>query len=144
MGFNKRYIEKAEVLFQLKNKSLYPIIRDHKIDLLFKADALIMDSWVGRFYSDLNSKERQIRRNLHERYRFDSGVSFIYDDDYKDLISFSEALISLCDDDSASWIDIHMVLAKLNVKIDNDTESGKYTILRQKCIDAIINHFDGK
>lgn len=141
MGFNKKYVEKDQVLFRLRNKSIDPIVRDHKIDLLFKADALIMDTWVDKFYSDLNPKERKLRKDLYERYKFDSGVSFIRDEDYKHLTSLSEALISLCDDESASWVDIHMTIEKLSIPVDTE-ESGKFPLLKQKCIDAIIEYFD--
>jgi hypothetical protein len=38
MGFNKRYISKEQ------------IIRSENLEILFNADALIFDSWSGKFF----------------------------------------------------------------------------------------------
>lgn len=110
-----------------------------KIDMLFKADALIMDMWVSRFYHDLKPEERKIREVLYEKYKFSSSNNFINDSDYKDLNSLSECLISLMN--TPNWIDIFITIDKLKLKISEE-ESGRADLLQQKCIDAIINHFD--
>lgn len=141
MGFNKRYISKDNILFYLKNESITPILREMKINQLFKADALILDHWSSNFYNDLNPGERDIRKNLHEKYKFHSGFDFIRDDDYKNLKSLSESLISLCGE-TPLWVDIFVVKEKLNVQFDNE-DAGKFSIMKQKCIDSIIEHFDG-
>ncbi len=141
MGFNKKYLNKENILYYLKNNDITSLVREMKLDMLFKADALIMDSWTSRFYSNLNPKEREIRKKLYEKYKFDSGYSFVNDDDYKELTSLSEALISLSGD-NPQWMDIHIVIDKFKIPIDMETEAGRYKILRTKCIEAIIDHFN--
>lgn len=140
MGFNKRNVDKENVLFYIKNTNIDSLIREMKIDMLFKSDTLLLDSWTSKFYNDLRPKERDIRKKLLDKYKFDSAHSFINDIDYKDLSSLSEALISLSSN-NPQWVDIYVVIDKLNIKV-HETESGVAEVLRQKCIDAIIKHFD--
>ncbi len=143
MGFNKRNVDKENILFHIRNKNLTSLMREMKINMLFKADALIMDSWAGKFYHDLNPQEREIRKKLADKYKYNSDPAYLKDDEFKKLTSLSEALISLVGD-NPQWMDIHIVINKLNIPVDNETEAGRSEILREKCIDAIINHFDGK
>ena len=146
MGFDKKHISKEGVLANLKNDDdskgtwyITSLGRQMKIDMLFKADALIMDMWVSRFYHDLNPEERKIREGLNEKYKFSSSNNFINDSDYKNLNSLSECLISLMN--TPNWIDIFITIDKLKLKISEE-ESGRADLLQEKCIDAIINHFD--
>ena len=139
MGMHVRHIDKYNVMYYLKDGSITSAIREIKLNELFHSELLVMDTWTSRFYHDLNQKERDIRKNLEEKYRFDSGCSFINDDDYKNLKSLSETLISLIN--NPLWIDIFIVGEKLKVDIKPD-EMGMFEPIRQKCIDAIIKHFD--
>jgi hypothetical protein len=144
MGFNKKHIEKNQVLQNLKNQHTNSFIRDFKIDLLFKADALILDSWTGRFYSDLRPEERPIRKKLKDKYRFSSSFEFASDEDLKDLKSLSEALVSFYDNDSTDcWCDIYVTLRALNIKPPSEI-SGNFIELRNYCLEKIISHFDGE
>lgn len=141
MGINKRYVDKENILFYIKNKNLTSLIREVKIDMLFNADALIMDSWSSKFYHDLNPEEREIRKKLLDKYRFNSDPAYLKDDEFKKLTSLSEALISLVGD-NPQWMDIHIVSNKLGIPTIFISEAGKFEIFKEKCIDAIINNFD--
>ena len=139
MGFNKRYIRKEMILSRLKEKDTTSLLREMAIDKLFSSDALIMDIWSSRFYSNLNREERDVRKYLEEKYIYQSGNQFSYDKEYIKLKSLSEALISLLN--TESWIDIYFTINKLKIKIGED-ERGRYKILKKKCIESIIEHFE--
>lgn len=139
MGMNKRFIDKDIILYYLRNENIKSLDREVKINQLLNAELLVLDNWSSRFYNDLNPDERKIRRDLYERYKFDSGISFLQDTDLEKLNSLSETLLSLCGD-TASWIDIHLVINKLKIKVDSD-DAGKYSILKDKCIESIIEYF---
>ncbi len=141
MGFNKRNISKENILFHLKNEDLTSLVRQMKINTLFHSEMLVMDQWTSNFYNDLNPKEREIRKELSEKYCFDSGHAFLNDDDFKELKSLSETLLSLINE--PLWIDIFITTRRLKVEILPD-ESGKFDLIKKKCIDALINHFDRK
>lgn len=140
MGSNKRNITKDIIIYYLNNKDINPLVRDIKINQLFEADALIFDKWSKNFYNDLNPKEREIREKLVEKYRFSSGYDFITDEDYKSLKSLSESLISLLGTNPL-WEDIFMVSNVLNINYHSD-ESGKFELMKEKCVKSIIRHFD--
>jgi hypothetical protein len=118
-------------------------MRDFKIDLLFKADALILDSWTGKFYDGLRPEERPIRKKLKDKYRFSSSFEFASDEDLKDLKSLSEALVSFYDNDPTGWVDIYVTLRTLNIKPPSGI-SGNFLELRNFCLEKIISHFDGE
>jgi hypothetical protein len=141
MGFHKRYIKKEIILSRLKSDNIVSLTREISIDRLFNADALIMDTWSCRFHSGLKPEERNIRSYLNEKYIFDSGFRFMDDIEYKKLTSLSEALVSLSM--NPTWVDICFVLDKLKIKVDSETESGKFQILVDKCKMSIIGYFDG-
>lgn len=45
MGFNKRYITKEKILNNLSS-----------LNMLFKSDALILDTWSSNFHKEINLK----------------------------------------------------------------------------------------
>jgi len=139
MGFNKSHIDKHNILFHLKNKDLTSTIREMKINQLFNADALVMDMWTSRFYNDLRPEERKMRKDLYERYKFNSGYEFIKDGNFINLKSFSECLLSLVN--NPTWYDIIFTINNLKLNISED-ESGRFNILKDKCINALIDYFD--
>ena len=141
---HRRSIDKDYILFYLKNKNsdrLTALTREIKIDTIFDSEILILDSWASKFYKELNPIESEIRKSLKEKHKFSSSHSFINDDDFKNLNSLSEALISLLTEQSP-WIDIHLVIEKLKLRDSIPPEDhGKYTVLRDKCIEALIGYF---
>lgn len=142
MGFDRRNIDKDCILRYLKDNDITWLVRQVKIDELLKSEVVVMDRWSSNFYKDLNPKEREIRKELERKYGLYSFPKFLEDDDYKNLTSLSEALLSLVSDQTG-WIDIHMVSEKLNLKDKVKPEdAGRYQVLREMCIDAIIEHFD--
>lgn len=46
MGFNKRFITKEKILNNLSD-----------LNMLFKSDALILDSWSSNFHREINLKD---------------------------------------------------------------------------------------
>lgn len=128
MGLNKRHVIKESVLACINN-----------LDLLFKSEILILDEWSAKFKNDLNPKEREIRNLLNEKYKYDSGLSFLNDDLFNDLKSLSETLISLYK--SPSWIDVFVANKILKFEVTED-ESGRFSILVDKSKKAIITHYD--
>lgn len=139
MSASKRYINKEDVLYYLKNDNIDSVVREIKINTLFKADMLVLDMWSSKFYNELNPKERIIRKQLSDKYQVSSSFQFIRDEDYTKLSSMSEALISLINN-NAPWIDIHVVIDKLKIVPTNE-EAGRFDLLRKKCIDAVIEYF---
>jgi len=142
MKFDRRNIDKEVILRYLKDNNITWLVRQIKIDELIKSEIVVMDKWASNFYRDLNPKEREIRLELQRKYMFDSFPRFVEDDDYKNLTSLSEALLSLFND-QAGWIDVHMVVENLQLRDKICPEdAGRYPILKQICINAIIDHFD--
>lgn len=139
MGTDIRHISKSTIIYLLKNENFTAAVREMKINTLFHSELLVMDDWTSKFYHDLNPKERKIRIELHEKYAFDSSSNFINDNDFKDLKSLSEALLSLVN--NPSWIDIFIVIDRLKIVITPD-ESGRFELIREKCIDALIDFFE--
>jgi len=138
----KSYIDKHDVIRLITDEGVVgiaPLIREIKIDYIFKYDILVMDNWVSKFYEDLNPLERDIRKYLTEKYMFDSSDNFVRDKDFESLTSVSEALISLVN--NPLWIDIFFISNKFNLITTKD-ESGDFIKLKQKCIDAAIKYFD--
>lgn len=128
MGFNKRYLNKEIILSNLSN-----------IDKLLKADSLIMDMWSSYFIEDLNSKQRELREVLLEDTKFDSSGNYQNHKYFYLLNSISEAIINLSTD--PSWLDIQIVCIKTGFKIE-ESEKGKFDLLRKKAIDSAINYYD--
>lgn len=141
MGFDKKHVNKEIILHQLKNDKIEPLLREIRIDKLFNSEVLVLDHWGSNFYNNLNPSEREYRKKLNARYKFSSGFEFIKDEYYKNLKSLSESLISLMGQ-NAMWLDIFMVSEKLGIKF-NEEEAGKFSIMRDKCIESIIDYFDG-
>jgi hypothetical protein len=128
MGFNKRYLNKEIILSNLSN-----------IDKLLKADGLIMDMWSSYFISDLNSKQRDLRKILIEDTQFDSSGNYQNHKNFYLLSSISEAIINLSTD--PSWLDIQIVCIKTGFKTEED-EKGKFYLLRKKAIESAITYYD--
>jgi len=131
MGFNKKYVDRGSILSNLE-----------RIDTFFdSADTIIcMDSWSSNFLSNYFPKERDIKRRIEEKFRFDSGVSYHTDQEYKSLKSVSDCLIGLST--QPTWLEINLTIDILKLTPDPETESGKFDILKSKCLHAIIEHFD--
>lgn len=140
MGLITNNVDKGYILRILKDADITASLREMKINSIFNSELLVMDSWSSRFYENLRPIEREVRKDLYDKYRFDSGVSFIYDKDFEDLSSLSEALISLVGP-NPQWLDIVIVGKKLNLKFEDD-ETGVWSKQREKCIDAIVKYFD--
>lgn len=140
MGMNTANVDRTYILYLLKNDNITAVMREAKINSIFNSEILVMDKWVSKFYDELRPKERKIRKNLYEKYRFDSGASFINDKDFEDIKSLSEALISLVGP-CPQWLDIVFIAKKLDLHFE-DEEIGRFELLRKKCIDAIVEHFD--
>lgn len=131
MGFNKSYVDKDSIL---KNILL------NNLSNQLNSDAIIcMDLWSNKFLTSISISERKIRESLIEKYQFESSHSFINDSNFKSLKSLSECLINLIT--NPHWIDIIITIDKLNLSIDK-TEIGNFNILKDKCIEAIIESFD--
>jgi hypothetical protein len=141
MGFDKKHISKELILHNLKGEYIFGLVRDLKIDQIFKADALILDDWASKFYGEINKKEREIRKELGKYGMYSTHNHLLSDPSFKELISMSEALISLSND--PKWMDIYAVRHKLKFPVEKD-EQGKFPILVKKSIDAILNYFDNK
>lgn len=133
-----RHIDRSTIMYFLKNENFTADIREMKIDTLFNSELLVMDDWASKFYHDLNPKERKIRKELEQKYQFDSGFSFISDVDYRQLKSLSETLLSLIN--NPLWIDLFIVKERLGVDITTD-ESGLFEVIRQRSISALIDFF---
>ena len=128
MSFHKRYINKEILLENISN-----------LDKLFKADALMMDDWMTKFYQDLDPVERQLRIKMNKELTFWSGCPDKHTD-YPKLKSLAETLISL--KNNPSWLDIHFTQDKLGrFKLDID-EFGVFDVLKEKSIKAIIDYYD--
>jgi hypothetical protein len=128
MSFHKRYINKEILLENISN-----------LDKLFKADALMMDDWMTKFYQDLDPVERQLRIKMNQELTFWSGCPDKHTD-YPKLKSLAETLISL--KNNPSWLDIHFTQDKLGrFKLDID-EFGVFDVLKEKSIKAIIDYYD--
>lgn len=131
MGFNKKYIDKR---FILENIS--------RIDDVFsKSDSIIcMDGWSSNFLGNYFPKEKEIKRRIEKKFEIDSGPDYSKSDEYQRLKSLSLCLSDLTT--NPTWLDISLVTDRLNLKWDNQTESGRFDIMRDKCLKSIIEHFD--
>ena len=98
-----------------------------------------MDSWVTKFYQDLDPIERQLRIKMNQELISWSGCPDKHTD-YPKLKSLAETLISL--KNNPSWLDIHFTQDKLGrFKLDID-EFGVFDVLKEKSIKAIIDYYD--
>lgn len=140
MGFHKRYIRKENILSYLKNGDIVALDREYKLEKLFNADALIMDSWSSKFYDGIDSSERKLRKDLNQKFAIYSTFKFMDDPDYSKIKSLSESLISLMSNDR-SWVDVLFTIDKLKIPIEED-ERGRFDLLVNKCKFAIIDYFD--
>lgn len=140
MGFNKKNIDKNYILNYLKKnkKDVNSALRNIVIESIFKSEILVMDQWSSNFYNDLNPNERLEREKIISNQDA-NFVSFFSDSELDSFSSLSETLISLII--NPLWMDIHLTTNRFNIKVTTE-ESGKFQILRNKCIDSIINHFD--
>ena len=128
MAFHKRYINKDILLDNIST-----------LDKLFKADALHMDSWVTKFYKDLDPIERQLRDKIKIDIICWSGCPDKHPD-YSKLKSIAETLVAL--KTNPGWLDIHFTqdkLGRFDLEID---EFGVFDILVEKSIEKIINYYN--
>jgi len=126
MGFHKRTIHKENILENIDN-----------LDVLFHADALIMDDWSSKFKNDMSKKDRKLIDDIYEKNQF---LSY-HTDDYKQLSSLSECLISLMTE--PRWAPLLYTLERLEVDIKEE-ERGRFHKLKAKAIDAIIKYYSIK
>jgi hypothetical protein len=124
MGFHKRTIHKKDILENIG-----------RTDVLFKADALIMDQWSTMFKKHLNEKDRKLIPEIYEKNKL---LSY-HTDDYKQLSSLSECLISLMTE--PRWAPLIYTLERLKITVTDD-ERGRFPILKEKAIEGIIDYYD--
>jgi hypothetical protein len=128
------------ILDNLQGENIIGLLRELKIDSIFRADALIMDDWGAKFYRELNPLERELRKELGSDYGgYSTHHPLLTDPRFKKLTSMSEALISLMN--RPRWMDYYVARQKLKFQVDPD-EQGKFQILIAKSIEAIIKYFD--
>lgn len=124
MGFHKRIIHKETILENINN-----------LDVLFNAEVLVMDNWSRKFQKDLSKKDKDLIQQLHEKNMLKS----FHTDDYKQLSSLAECLISLMVD--PHWEPLLYTLDRLKVEVVEE-ERGRFTLLKKKAIDAIVEFYE--
>lgn len=128
MGFHKRYVKKENILNSISD-----------LDTLLSAEILIMDNWSNKFTNDLDPSERKLREKIKEYQKYSSSGCTDKHPDYPKLKSLSETLIGLMT--NPTWLDIHFTKTKLNLQFPLE-DSGQFNIQKDKCIKAIIEHYD--
>ncbi len=129
MGSHKRFITKENILENISD-----------VDSYLKNDTLLFDSWSEKFQSEVDPEEREIRNGINENMRMSSGTSHQHTG-FEDLKSHSECLISLLTD--PKWLDVDFVKDKVGFDLTLD-EMGRFDILVEKSIEALIKYFDEK
>jgi hypothetical protein len=136
MGFNKRYISKDTVMYELSNGG--------DVSRLLKADALIMDDWSSKFFKEYknDAKYRSDRQRLLDDTMFLSFHSATLEhQNFNKLKNLSNILENLYLD--PSWVDILLTFDILGGDDVPKSAVGKYEKLRTICIDKIEKHFNG-
>lgn len=124
MSFHKRHITKDGIIANIND-----------LDRYFSADALMMDSWSSRFYKDLDKKDRKLIKELYEKNKFHS----FHTDDFKQLSSLSECLISLLN--KPTWEPVLFTIWRLGITVE-EKEVGHFPSLLEKSINGIIDYYD--
>lgn len=136
MGFNKRYISKETVIYELSN--------GRSPESLLKADALIMDDWSSNFFKDYKNDSiyRSDRNKLSDDTKFSSNHATTYKhDNFNKLKKLPNILENLYLD--PQWVDILLTFDILGGDGVPKSAHGKYEKLRTICIDKIEKHFNG-
>lgn len=134
MGLDKLYITKERILSHLeKLENIESLKRDVNIELIFSAEACIMDNWSSNFFADLNSSERQLR--LEEKDSIFSDWQIV-----EKFSSLSETLISLYQ--KPSHLDILVTKEVLCIKELPVHLLNSESALFDWCKSKIIEHFD--
>jgi hypothetical protein len=136
MGFNKRYVNKDNILNSLNNEY---------IASFQKADSIVMDNWCSNFFKHYKwnyNKYESIRKEIIDKYKLSSNLSDIESDInlYK-LESLSNILINLEND--SSWIDVLLTIKMLNIEIKEELK-GQFDKLVQICKESIKNKFENE
>lgn len=127
MGFNKRYIDKDCIIC---NSNIRELLNTNSI--------ICLDTWSSNFIGGLNHKESSIRKKIIENNYLKSSIEYS-ESELNSLSSMSERLIDLLN--NPDWVDIVSVTRKMNISFD-ETERGRFDIMKDKCIKILINHFD--
>lgn len=132
MSFHKKYIRKESILLNIND-----------LDRLFYSETIVMDSWSTRFFDNLNSEDKILRKTILEKYEhemnFSSGCSVDNIPEFHKLTSLSESLICLLTD--PHWIDLFFVKNKIGLS-DDIYGSGSFSLHVKSTIERIIEHFD--
>lgn len=135
MSFNKRYITKSTVIFELSN--------GRSLSRLLNADALIMDDWSSKFfkYYDNDIVYLSDRRKLIDDTKFSSNLSDTkLHENFTKLKNLSNVLENIYLD--PNWVDVLITFEILGSEDIPKSSIGKYEKLRTICIDKIEKHFE--
>lgn len=92
-----------------------------------------MDDWSRRFHKDISRKDKKLIDSIYEKNKLKSW----HTDDYKQLSSLSECLISLMTE--PRWAPLLYTLERLEIEVEEE-ERGRFPILKEKAIKAIIEY----
>jgi len=123
MGFNKKFITINSLLENIQNLEGY----------FGSADAFVFDDFSFKFYTELDSNEREIRKTIKSELKTGCPDSH---PKYSELHSLSENLISLYKD--PSWLEIHFTKDKLNCSLEI---CGDFEEQKKLSINKIIDYF---
>jgi hypothetical protein len=134
MGFNKKYINKKNILLD-----------NEYISIFKKADVIIMDNWCSNFFDNYNWNYKDyecIRKEIIDKYKLSSNLSDIENDGnlYK-LENLSNILINL--ENNSTWIDVILAIRLLNFKLEEEYK-GRFDRLVQICKESIKNKFENE
>jgi len=89
-----------------------------------------MDQWSVMFKKHLNEKDRKLIPEIYEKTK----ILSYHTDDYKQLSSLSECLVSLMVE--PQWAPLLYTLERLNITVD-DSERGNFQILKEKQLQVL-------
>lgn len=135
MGFGKRYVSKDKVINTL--------VEGGSLSKLIKADALIiMDNWTYKFFEDYNNDQQYIidRDLLIDDTIYSSFHESTYTHkNFQNLKNLPNILENLYLSDQ--WVDVLLTFEILGSEDINDSARGKFTILKDICINKIKNYY---
>lgn len=134
MGFNKRIINKSNIIFNIKNLGF--IIK------MTNADALILDIWSSSFYDNLDFdwvKYQSKRDEIVSNNSLNSSNNF-GDEDLKPLMKLSNIYCNLLN--SPTWLDISLSESIIG-RVDSNI-SGDFEELVKYYIDKINSKFENE
>ncbi len=139
MGFNKRFVDKKDILIAL-NSGGYA-----QFSKLIKADALIMDDWASLFIEDWtieSAKYLPAREKITADTRFLSTHREMYNHvHWKDIESPSCLLLMMYTD--PGWIEVLKCKELFDFHTTKE-DAGKFTRLLEKAKESVISYFDQK